>query len=88
MSRAVLRFTPCRISEDRSSMPTYGAVCVSGDDADCGAASGQHVDTKPVDQWMAKHTATTGHDRYQQVFLSYATVALKDGPSLESVKRP
>lgn len=87
MSRAVLRFMPYKIREDRTSMPTYGAVCVSGDDADCGAESGQHVDTKPVDTWMARHRAQTGHARYQQVFISYATVEPKDGPGLESVRQ-
>lgn len=72
-ARAVLRYVPFTVRQDPLAQPTYAAMCVSGDEADCGAVSGEHPDPAPVEEWMRKHTQETRHDRYRRTFTDYAT---------------
>ncbi len=39
---------------------TFAAASVSGDDADCGAASGEQVEKTDTDRWIADTSATPG----------------------------
>ncbi len=43
------RFRNYTIARDETAAPTYAAECVTGDDADCGESSGEHV-VKPCRQ--------------------------------------
>ena len=76
-----LRFKPFTIRQDPEAAEQYEAVCVAGDDADCGASSGKRTDPDPVELWMIDHTARTGHERFRRTFSDYAvTGALTASP--------
>lgn len=70
--RTVMRFVPFTTTQDPEAEPEYEAVCVVGEDGDCGASSGTHTDPEPVEDWMARHTARTGHSRFRRTFTDYA----------------
>ncbi|MDX3165999.1 hypothetical protein PV516_19615 [Streptomyces scabiei] len=63
------------VSSDELAMPEYQAVCVSGDDADCGQTSGDVGSPDEVGRWMAAHTRDTGHHRYRHAYWVYVTVS-------------
>ncbi|MEU0389231.1 DUF7848 domain-containing protein [Streptomyces chartreusis] len=62
------------ITADETAMPEYEAVCVTGDDKDCGAASGPLEGADELARWMAEHTRDTGHSRYRRAYCEYALV--------------
>lgn len=74
MTRAVYRFVDFKVTRDTTACPVFGAVCVTGEEADCGASSGERVDEEKVTRWIAEHTRDTGHTRYRRTFADYATV--------------
>ncbi|MFH8403574.1 hypothetical protein ACH4FX_02205 [Streptomyces sp. NPDC018019] len=74
MIRRVFRFVPFTITQDASAEPTYEAVCVSGEEKECGAASDEWLTPHPVEVWMREHTKDTGHRRYRRNFQDYAEV--------------
>ncbi|MEU3902038.1 hypothetical protein [Streptomyces sp. NPDC045251] len=59
---------------DESAEPEFEAVCVSGDEEDCGEASGPLADAERLDKWMAEHARDTGHRRFRRAYCEYATV--------------
>ncbi|WND40574.1 hypothetical protein RI578_40500 (plasmid) [Streptomyces sp. BB1-1-1] len=59
---------------DELAHPEFEAVCVSGDEEDCGEKSGPLPDADHLDTWMAEHTRDTGHRRYRRAYCEYATV--------------
>jgi hypothetical protein len=65
---------PSGITTDESAMPEYEAVCVSGDETDCGEGSGPLEDADELARWMAEHTRDTGHQRYRRAYCEYALV--------------
>ncbi len=77
--RKTLRFVPYRIAPDPLSEPEYEAVCVSGDDADCGAASGTGETPMGVAAWQFTHSAETGHTRFRRTFHEYTVTEPADG---------
>ncbi len=70
MSRC-FRYVPFTILQDRTAWPEYRAVCVAGEDADCGADSGELPGPAQVEEWARKHTQDTGHLRYRRTFSDY-----------------
>lgn len=72
--RAVIRHVTYRAAQDPMGEVSRRAVCVSGDDTDCGADSGEVPTEEAAVEWMAKHTAETGHKRYQRTYTDYAIV--------------
>ncbi|MFE9169464.1 DUF5753 domain-containing protein [Streptomyces kebangsaanensis] len=47
------------VTADQTAEPSYEAECVTGDDADCGAASGVLFTSDDVTRWMVCHTRDT-----------------------------
>jgi hypothetical protein len=72
--RRIFRYVPYSIVQDRSAEPEYEACCVSGDEADCGAASGRHPDPSKVEEWQRQHTQETRHTRYRRCFADYSVL--------------
>ncbi|MEV6840989.1 hypothetical protein AB0N17_42045 [Streptomyces sp. NPDC051133] len=63
------------VTADESAEPEYEARCVSGDEEDCGEASGPLADAEQLDKWMAEHTRDNpGHQRFRRAYCEYATV--------------
>ncbi|MEW1616499.1 hypothetical protein [Streptomyces sp. NPDC088744] len=59
---------------DESAEPEFEAVCVSGDEEECGEESGLLLDAELLDRWMVGHTRDTGHQRFRRAYCEYATV--------------
>ncbi|MEV6838989.1 hypothetical protein AB0N17_31515 [Streptomyces sp. NPDC051133] len=72
--KAVLRFVNYKITRDPDGEKTWRARCVSGDEEECGAESMVFGSDDPPADWMAEHTATTGHQRFQRIYEDYALV--------------
>jgi hypothetical protein len=73
-TRRIFRYVPYVIVQDPCAAPEYEAVCVSGDEADCGAASGTRHDPADVEEWQRLHTQETRHFRYRRCFADYAVL--------------
>lgn len=67
------RFRNYDIHPDPTAVTTCAAECVTGEEADCGAQSGDEFETDKVDQWIAKHVRDTGHQRFRRTAADYAT---------------
>jgi hypothetical protein len=63
------------VTQDPTGEVSRKAVCVSGDDKDCGKSSEGHE--ADLVTWMTNHRAATGHSRFQRVFTDYAVVEPK-----------
>jgi hypothetical protein len=72
--RRFFRYVPYTIVQDPSAEPEYEARCVSGDEADCGAASGPCPGPAEVEEWQRRHTQETRHTRYRRTFADYAVL--------------
>ncbi|MFG3025929.1 hypothetical protein ACGFZQ_46855 [Streptomyces sp. NPDC048254] len=77
--RRVFRFVPYLITQDDSAEPEYEAYCVSGDETDCGAASGPCGSPGAVEEWQRRHTRDTRHLRYRRSFTDYAVLEPQSG---------
>ncbi|OCC09543.1 hypothetical protein [Streptomyces sp. PTY087I2] len=66
------RFRNYDIRTDDTAEPTYSAECVTGDDADCGARSGEEVERDKLNKWIAEHVRDTGHERFRVTTANYA----------------
>lgn len=62
---------------DPMSLPTLSAVCVTGEDADCGAASGDVRSAEELVRWIAEHFAETKHETFERT--ERATVRAEAG---------
>jgi hypothetical protein len=51
---------------DPTALPTYQAVCITGDEHDCGATSGTTHTPQELTRWIAEHCAQTDHTSYEQ----------------------
>ncbi|MEU7150706.1 hypothetical protein AB0B15_22110 [Streptomyces sp. NPDC045456] len=74
MSRHIFRYVPFTIRQDPTAEPTYEAVCVSGEEKECGEKSDEWLTPHPVEVWMREHSKETGHRRYRRNFQDYAAV--------------
>lgn len=72
--RAVLRFVDYTVNLDPAGERTWKAVCVSGDEKDCGAESMVYGGDQAPTDWMAEHCGETGHQRFKRVYEDYALV--------------
>ncbi|MFJ8699500.1 hypothetical protein ACIREH_09720 [Streptomyces ardesiacus] len=63
--------------KDAAGEDTWRAVCVSGDDNECGVDSGEMGGEGAVVKWMTVHAATTSHTRFKRSFSDYAILELK-----------
>jgi hypothetical protein len=61
---------------DPMALPTFEAVCVTGDEHDCGA-SGQTHTPEELTRWIAGHCAQTGHQSYERT--TRATIRAEPG---------
>ncbi|MFB6848214.1 hypothetical protein ACFCXS_25655 [Streptomyces sp. NPDC056373] len=77
MTRALYRFVEYKAVQDPTGELSWSAVCVSGDEADCGESSGEMDEEKAV-RWMAEHTRDTGHTRFRRTFGDYAIITPKE----------
>lgn len=77
-ARSVMRYVTYKIEADLTALPEYEAVCVTGDDADCGARPACSVDLDELAAWVLSHTAETGHTRYRRGLHDYAVVVPAD----------
>ena len=77
-TRTTLRFRNYEIKPDPTGLPLLAAVCVSGDESECGAASDEQTDPERVGRWMAQHVHDTGHSRFQRHYADYVTAELGD----------
>ncbi|MGN9821911.1 DUF7848 domain-containing protein [Streptomyces sp. SD11] len=68
------RFRNYEVVADETAMPSVQAVCVVGEDADCGADSSEQPDETALSRWMTEHTAATGHDRFRRAQWDYVMV--------------
>ncbi|WP_335939935.1 DUF7848 domain-containing protein [Streptomyces sp. PTD5-9] len=74
MTRATYRFRQYGVTPDELAEPVFQAVCVSGEETDCGADSGDQGDEAALARWMAEHTRDTGHERFRAAPWSYVMV--------------
>ncbi|GGV47829.1 hypothetical protein GCM10010495_77040 [Kitasatospora herbaricolor] len=51
---------------DPMALPTFEALCVTGEERNCAAASGEMHTPKELTRWIAGHCAQTGHQSYEQ----------------------
>jgi hypothetical protein len=72
--RKLYRFVPYTARRDDTAEVAFTAVCVTGEDEDCGAASGNLGDEDAVTKWMAEHFRDTEHPRFQRTASDYALV--------------
>ncbi|MGW7001842.1 DUF7848 domain-containing protein [Streptomyces sp. NPDC054933] len=78
---------PWTIHRDPTALPIYEAECVTGETADCCAASGSKHSIGEVGEWMETHLKETGHTRYLRIFSDCAIMQRESAP-LEPAKRP
>ena len=67
------RFRNYDIHPDPTAETTYAAECVTGEEADCGAQSGDEIDVTKVDRWIAEHVRDTEHERFRRTVAHYVT---------------
>ncbi|WP_328320344.1 DUF7848 domain-containing protein [Streptomyces sp. NBC_00388] len=51
---------------DPLALPGHEAVCVTGEEHNCGAESGTLHTPDELTRWIAEHCARTGHQHYEQ----------------------
>ncbi|MEV0537159.1 hypothetical protein [Kitasatospora sp. NPDC050463] len=51
---------------DPMALPTFEARCVTGEEQDCAATSGELNTPEELTLWIAGHCAQTGHQSYEQ----------------------
>lgn len=76
MTRSTFRYVDHVVTRDPTGEVSWSAVCVSGDEADCGATTPEGADEEAAAKWMAEHHRDTGHKRFKRLFADYATVAV------------
>jgi hypothetical protein len=76
----VMRFREysVRAVADPQALPVFTAVCVTGEDADCGVGSGDLFDPDVLVQWIAGHFRDTGHTQFERC--TRAVVIVEAGP--------
>lgn len=75
--RSTYRFVNFTTTKDPIGEETWAAVCVSGDEKECGARSKDLGGDEDANDWMAEHASETGHERFKRVFSDYAIVRPK-----------
>jgi hypothetical protein len=48
------------------ALPTFTALCVTGEERNCGATAGTLHTPDELTRWIAGHCAATGHQDYEQ----------------------
>lgn len=51
---------------DPMALPAYAALCVTGEEHNCGAESGTLHTPDELTRWIAEHCTRTGHQHYEQ----------------------
>ncbi|MFD5453552.1 DUF7848 domain-containing protein [Streptomyces olivaceus] len=51
---------------DPLALPAFTALCVTGEEHNCGATSGILHTPDELTRWIAGHCAATGHELYEQ----------------------
>ncbi|MFF1380188.1 hypothetical protein [Streptomyces sp. NPDC058308] len=52
---------------DSLALPAFTALCVTGEEHNCGAESGTLHTPDDLTRWIAEHCAATGHQDYEQI---------------------
>jgi hypothetical protein len=74
VTRSVFRYVDYKTTLDPTGERTWRAVCVSGEERDCGAQSPELGGEEAANDWMAEHTKETGHGRFERNYKDYALV--------------
>ncbi len=69
--RRTFRYVSYTIAQDPLACVEVSAVCVSGDDAECGEESSVCARPDFVTEWMRQHTQDSGHTRYRRSYSNY-----------------
>ncbi|MFH8985825.1 DUF7848 domain-containing protein [Streptomyces varsoviensis] len=59
--------------QDLSVRPEYSATCLVGEGEDCGEVI-RSVGVEWIEEWMRRHTRTTGHVSYRRAVDDYVTL--------------
>ncbi|MFD7454231.1 hypothetical protein [Kitasatospora sp. NPDC059827] len=51
---------------DPMALPTFKALCVTSEERNCAASSGEMHAPEELTRWIAGHCAQTGHQSYEQ----------------------
>lgn len=51
---------------DPLALPAFTAICVTGEERNCGSTSGTLRTPDALTRWIAEHCAQTGHEHYEQ----------------------
>ncbi|WP_445276214.1 DUF7848 domain-containing protein [Streptomyces noursei] len=67
-ARGCYRFREYHVTTtpDPLALPAFTALCVIGEERNCGATSGTLHTPDELTRWIAEHCATTGHELYEQ----------------------
>ncbi|WP_457786204.1 DUF7848 domain-containing protein [[Kitasatospora] papulosa] len=68
------RVVTFKTTRDPLGEVTWAATCVSGEEEECGASTPETGSDEEANDWMAEHSAATGHRRFRRVHRDYATV--------------
>ncbi|MER6015629.1 hypothetical protein [Streptomyces bluensis] len=62
------RFRECHVTTvpDSLALPAFEAVCVTGEERNCGATSSTLHTLDELTRWIAGHCAQSGHELYEQ----------------------
>jgi len=71
---SITRFVTFKTTRDPIGELTWRAVCVSGEEEECGASCPEQEDDEDANEWMAKHASQTGHSRFKRFHSDYAIV--------------
>lgn len=76
-TRSIFRFVDYVTRLDPAGEQVWQAMCVSGEDKDCGAKSPEVGSEEAGNDWMADHAKETGHDRFKRLYADFALVRPK-----------
>jgi hypothetical protein len=84
----VVRLVNYAVRQDPLGEVEYAALCVYGQEAECGATSGPQDCPSAVEEWMHKHTRETRHSRYQRTWSDFVVWEPKEEvpPPLEPAR--
>jgi hypothetical protein len=68
LTRGRYRFREYHVTTipDPLALPAFTALCVTGEEHNCGATSGALHTPDERTRWISEHCAATGHELYEQ----------------------
>lgn len=71
---SISRVVDFKTTRDPLGELTWQAVCVSGEEEECGESCPEMGTDEEANEWMAKHSSKTGHRRFRRSHSDYAVV--------------